>query len=78
MAQWYSDRVWSERSGIRNLPLLEQDILLPESTGSAQEAVAPSGMTEKLLTGMLSLNTNKTNTHNTLVNTDMRSDFTSS
>ena len=67
---------------------MEQDTLLPESTGNTQESVAPSTkdkdkeslfnvlfetdnlssvelllrhkhMTEKLLTGLLSLNTNK-------------------
>ena len=41
-----------------NLPppccVLEQDTLLPESTGNSQE-----GVTEKLLTGAVNLNTNK-------------------
>ena len=49
--------------GVRNLPspccVLEQDTLLPEGTSNTQEAMAPSDMTEKLLTGMLNLNTNK-------------------
>ena len=49
--------------GVRNLPppccVHEQDTLLPERTGNGQEAVALSDMTEKLLTGTLSLNTNK-------------------
>ena len=54
----------SERSGVRNLPppccVLEQDTLLPESTGllPRKRWLCPD-MTEKLLTGTLSLNTNK-------------------
>ena len=44
VAQWYSVRLQSERSGVRNLPLpccvFEQDTFLPESTGNTQEAVA--------------------------------------
>ena len=39
--------------------VLEQDTLLPESTGNTQEAVAPSRHDLTLLTGTLSLNTNK-------------------
>ena len=39
-------RTQSERSGVRNLPplfcVLEQDTLLPGSTGNTQEAVALS------------------------------------
>ena len=34
----------------------------PNSTGNTQEVVAPTDMTEKLLTGMLSLNKTKTQT----------------
>ena len=49
-------------SGVRNLHppccVLEQDTLLPKSTGNTQKVVAHD-MTEKLLTGMLNLNTNK-------------------
>ena len=48
-----------ERSVVRNLPLpccvLEQDTLLPESTGNIQEAVLRPDMIEKLL----NLKTNK-------------------
>ena len=46
VAQWWSVGLRSERSGIQNLPppccVLEQDTLLPESTGHTQEAVALS------------------------------------
>ena len=46
VAQWLSIRLQSERSRVENLPVpccvLEQDTLLPESTGNTQEAVAPS------------------------------------
>ena len=48
-ARWLSGRAFglrTERSGIRNLPppccVLEQDTLLPQSTGNTQEAVATS------------------------------------
>ena len=54
--------VVEQRTPVRNLPrlccVLEQDTLLPESTGNTQEAVLRPDMTEKLLTGTLSLNTN--------------------
>ena len=56
-------RTLEQEVGVQNLPplccVLEQDTLLPESTGTCntQEAVAPSHMTEKLLNGMLNLNT---------------------
>ena len=57
-------RTPEERSGVRNLLppccVLEQDTLLPESTGNTQEVVAPSQHDKKLLTGTLSLNTNRT------------------
>ena len=46
MAQWVCVELRSKRSGIRSLSppccVLEQDTLLPESTGNTQEAVAPS------------------------------------
>ena len=45
-ARWLSGRASDSFSGIRNLPppccVLEQDTLLPESTGKTLEAVAPS------------------------------------
>ena len=62
VAQWWSVGLRSERSGVRNLPppccVLEQDTLLPESTGylPRKRWLRPD-MTEKLLTGTLSLNT---------------------
>ena len=46
MVQWQSVGRRSQTSGARNLPppccVLEQDTLLPESTGNTQEAVVPS------------------------------------
>ena len=63
-ARWLSVGLRSERSGVRNLPppccVLEQDTLFPESTGKLpRKRWLRPDMTEKLLTGTLSLNTNK-------------------
>ena len=56
--QWHSGRASVRGERVLNLPppscVLKQDTLIPESTGNTRP-----DMTEKLLTGTLSLNTNK-------------------
>ena len=62
VAQWLSVGLRSQRLGVRNLPLpcyvLEQDPLLPKVLVIPRKRWLSPDMTEKLLTGTLSLNTN--------------------
>ena len=54
-------RTPERESRVQNIPLLccVLDTLLPERTVNTLEAMTPPNMTNKLLTGTLSLNTNK-------------------
>ena len=62
MAQWYRVGLRCERSGVRNLPspwcVIEQDTLLPKVLVIPRKRWLFPDMTEKMLTEMLSLNTN--------------------